>query len=73
MAYITTTSLTEGFRDRAEQLAARLLNWAVRHGEKRARRDQIAHLDALSDAELARRGLTRDGIVAHVFRDRLFY
>ena len=73
MAYVTTTSFTDGFRARIEQMSTALLSWAERHGERRARLDQIARLDALSDAELAERGLTRDQIVTHVFRDRLFY
>ena len=37
--------------------------------EANSRQDQIAFLDSLSDDELAERGLTRDGIVMHVFRD----
>ena len=73
MAYITTTTLTEGLRARAEHLANRLLTWAAQHGEKRSRADQIDRLEALSDAELAKRGLTRDQIIPHVFRDRWFY
>ncbi|MDH3265184.1 MAG: hypothetical protein OEM24_14455 [Paracoccaceae bacterium] len=35
--------------------------------ERRARIDELRRLDRLSDAELARRGLTREGLVAHVF------
>ena len=34
-----------------------------------ARQAEIRHLQAMSDAELAARGLTRDRIVHHVFRD----
>lgn len=37
--------------------------------ERRQRMQQMRDLDALSDAELASRGLTRDRIPAHVFRD----
>ena len=40
--------------------------------ERRSRADQIAVLNAKSDAELAKLGITRDGIPAYVFRD-LFY
>ncbi|WP_407495282.1 hypothetical protein [Pseudooceanicola sp. MF1-13] len=40
--------------------------------ERRSRADQIAALNAKSDAELAKLGITRDGIPAYVFRD-LFY
>lgn len=35
-----------------------------------ARTDQIERLQALSDAELSRKGLRREDIVRHVFRDR---
>jgi len=37
-----------------------------------ARFDQIQRLQALSDDELAKRGIARDDIVRHVYRD-LFY
>ncbi|WP_386679548.1 hypothetical protein [Loktanella sp. R86503] len=40
--------------------------------ERRSRMDQINHLEAKSDAELAKLGIQRDRIVQHVFRD-LFY
>jgi len=40
--------------------------------ERRSRADQIARLNALSDEQLAKMGITRDGIPAHVFRD-MFY
>lgn len=42
------------------------------HSRKASRRDRIEALEAKSDAELARMGLTRDQIPFHVFRD-LFY
>lgn len=38
----------------------------------RSRRDQIDALEALSDAELAKMGITREEIVHHVFRDLYF-
>lgn len=41
--------------------------------ERNARAAEIERLSALSDAELSARGLTRDGIVPHVFRDRFCY
>ena len=40
--------------------------------ERRSRADQIARLNALSDAQLKKMGITREGIPAYVFRD-LFY
>ena len=40
--------------------------------ERRSRMGQIQALEAKSDAELAKMGITRERIVHHVFRD-LFY
>ena len=37
--------------------------------EASSRQDQVAYLESLSDEELADKGLTRDRIVMHVFRD----
>ena len=73
MAYITNTNLTEGLRARIDRAWNRIMTWAENHAEMRARIARIDSLEALSDADLARRGLTRDQIVAHVFRDRMFY
>jgi len=42
------------------------------YAERRARMDKIERLNSLSDAELAKLGITRDGIPHYVFRD-LFY
>jgi uncharacterized protein YjiS (DUF1127 family) len=44
----------------------------VAYANAQTRRDQIMALSALSDEELAERGLTRDGIVRHVFADKLY-
>ena len=38
-------------------------------GEANTRQAQIIYLESLSDAELAERGITRDGIVMYVYRD----
>lgn len=46
-----------------------LVNALRDYGEAKSRRDQIEALDRLSDLELAKRGLTREGIARHVFRD----
>lgn len=54
----------------------RIKTWAVRECKRyariKSRRDQIEALDALSDTDLARIGLTRDTIVWHVFRDKFY-
>ena len=40
--------------------------------EANSRFEQVQRLQSLSDEDLAARGLTRDGIVRHVFRDRMY-
>lgn len=60
-------------REQADRMFARLGQGFNAYLELRARTAQIDALAALSDAELAARGLTRDRIVAHVFRDRFGY
>lgn len=44
-------------------------NALVAMGEANTRQAQIIYLESLSDAELAERGITRDGIVMYVYRD----
>ena len=70
MAYVSTSSLG-GARVSTSALVQGLTGWLVRVGERHSRHDQIEALQRLSDTELAARGLTREGIVAHVFRDRM--
>lgn len=41
-------------------------------GENNTRMRQIEHLTSLSDAELATKGLKREDIVRHVFRDTFY-
>lgn len=58
----------------AEGLFARFTTWMVNLVEARARArgNEIARLNSLSDAELAALGISRENIVHHVFRD-LYY
>jgi hypothetical protein len=71
MTMISTTSLYPSFGAKAKAALAVLGQALVAIGEAQSRRDQILNLQALSDAQLAAHGLTRDGIVAYVFRDRM--
>ncbi|MDX2484365.1 MAG: hypothetical protein QNK42_11975 [Pseudodonghicola sp.] len=48
-----------------------LMNWMERIAVANSRIDQIQSLQALSDEELAKRGIERDKIVHHVFADRI--
>ena len=50
---------------------AAISRWFDTYADARGRGPQLRRLNALSDAELARMGLTRDRIVAYVFRDAI--
>lgn len=68
MAY-TITHFTPETRSRIDAFFKRFGQGMNAYLESRARGAQIEALEAKSDDELARMGLTRDRIVAHVFRD----
>ncbi|WP_209424533.1 DUF1127 domain-containing protein [Pararhodobacter sp. SW119] len=75
MAYfpnLNTEELTPRLRAQADRFFATLGQGFNSYIERRSRRAQIEYLDSLSDAELAKRGITRDQIVQHVFRDLMF-
>lgn len=46
-------------------------NFLVALGEASSRAKQVEFLNAMSDAELAERGMTRETIVRHVFSDKM--
>ncbi|MGX9357351.1 hypothetical protein ACS3SW_19895 [Roseobacteraceae bacterium S113] len=58
-----------GWRHRLDMFFATLGQGVNAASLSRARLRQVAALEGLSDQELARRGLTRDEIAAHVFAD----
>lgn len=68
MAY-TITHFAPETRGRIDAFFSRFGQGMNAYLEARSRSVQIEALEAKSDAELARMGLTRDRIVAHVFRD----
>lgn len=72
MAITTTTfkpTLSAVLRNFIDGFNARSAAYIERH----SRRAEIEALQAKSDAELARMGLTRDRIVHHVFSDRIWF
>ncbi len=73
MATTTAPILATDLRAQADRFFARLGQGFNAYLELRARSGEIARLAALTDTELAARGLSRDRIVQHVFRDRLGY
>ena len=68
MAY-TITHFAPGTRNRIDAFFNRFGQGMNAYLEGRARSAQIEALEAKSDDQLARISLTRDRIVAHVFRD----
>jgi len=72
MANAPTISNATGFRARIDNFFAGLGQGFNAYVESRSRINQIHKLNALSDAELEKRGIKRDEIPAYVFRD-LFY
>lgn len=51
------------------QIGSRIMNGLVAMAEANGRVKQIDRLQSMSDAELAGRGIKREEIVHHVFRD----
>ena len=72
MAHASTISSASGLRARFDNFLAGLGRGFNAYVESRSRISQIHQLNALSDDELAKRGIKREEIPAHVFRD-LFY
>ncbi|MCB1330680.1 MAG: DUF1127 domain-containing protein [Maritimibacter sp.] len=69
---MTSTTTDTDLSARQPSILARIGAIFVDYAEAQGRSDRIMKLQALSDEELAARGLTRDGIVRHVFADKLY-
>ncbi len=69
---MTTATTNTALTGKRPSILARIGAFLVAYGEAQARHGRIKALSALSDEELADRGLTRDGIVRHVFADKLY-
>ena len=65
----TDPTLSPRLRQRIDQFFAGLGQGFNAYLEKRSRMDEMAALNALSDEELLKRGIRRDDIPRHVFRD----
>lgn len=72
MAVSSTVRGTRPLADRLDSFFAGLGQGFNAYLERRSRSEEIRRLDAMSDAELAAMGISRDRIAHHVFRD-LFY
>ena len=69
---MTTATTNTTFAEQRPSILSRIGAFFIAYAEKQARTEQIAELRALSDEELAQRGLSRDTIVHHVFSDKLY-
>ncbi|WP_374633444.1 hypothetical protein [Paracoccus sp. (in: a-proteobacteria)] len=67
-----STEFSPVSRPRAHGFFAWLGEGLVSYMESRSRHSQIAALEAKSDEELAKLGITRDRIVHYVFRDLIW-
>ncbi|OSP55046.1 hypothetical protein [Pseudoruegeria sp. SK021] len=50
-----------------------LWNLLITMSESNYRVKEVSRLSGMTDEELAKRGLTREGIVRHVFRDQAIF
>lgn len=73
MASITYSDDRAKNRRPLRDLGARFSGWLEAFMEAHARTNEINALQDMSDAELARRGIQRDQIIRHVYRDRFFF
>ncbi|MFP4274395.1 MAG: hypothetical protein ACLFRU_05150 [Paracoccaceae bacterium] len=65
----TPPLVTGGLRSWMDAMLSGILRGLNAYAESRSRTGEIRELEAKSDAELARLGITRDQIPAYVFRD----
>lgn len=72
MAYSATQTDLSATHPVFARVLSALKTFGTSYVEARSRQAEIAALEALSDEELAERGLTRDGIVRHVFADSYY-
>lgn len=71
MASITTNTPAARHAAAAPNWLERLAHWAEGYASWKANSSEFQRLLAMSDAELAREGLTRDAIAYHVFGARM--
>jgi uncharacterized protein YjiS (DUF1127 family) len=72
MAYVATSTVTTDHQSLIGRTFAALGAFFVEYAEVRSRQHAIEALNQLSDEELSERGLTREGIVRHVFSDKFY-
>ena len=73
MAFLTDTPRAKGFTAALQSAGTSVWNWLVKVGERRARTAELSYYMSMTDEELAKRGLRREDVVRHVFRDRIVF
>ena len=73
MAYVNAPHRSFGLVSALQRMGAAIWHGMLQLGEARGRVNEIEHLQSLSDAELAKRGIKRNQIVQHVFRDTIAF
>lgn len=72
MAYTATNSDFTASHPIYARVLHALKSFGTAYVEARSRQGEIAALEAMSDAELAERGIARQDIVRHVFADSYY-
>jgi uncharacterized protein YjiS (DUF1127 family) len=67
MTFIATHTPSAASHSFTARSVSAIGGFFLRYAEARSHHDEIAALELKSDAELAEIGLTRDGIIRHVF------
>lgn len=72
MAYTATTTDFSAKHSFLARIGDAIKSFASAYVEARSRQGAIAALEAMSDKELAERGIEREDIVRHVFSDTYY-
>ncbi|MEL6548695.1 MAG: DUF1127 domain-containing protein [Pseudomonadota bacterium] len=73
MAFMSDIPAGRTVTSALRSLGTAVTDGLVKFGRAQARSDEIEYFMSLSDEELAKRGLTRETAVRHVFRDRMVF
>ena len=72
MSHITANITLSPLRDRWDRFKAGVAEVCEQHGRRQSRRAEIEALEAKTDSELERLGISRAYIAYHVFRDKFY-
>lgn len=69
MTFLTDTAVVADRPGLLSRMGASVWTWIETIAMAQSRAGEVARLNAKSDAELAKMGITRDGIIHYVYRD----